>query len=719
MGISRYPRPGHRLAPATLRKILNVPVPKYLVRGSDSNLKLCDLDETVWDRFDLETCRKLAKEVKNIVRLHVPSRSREVLNLRLPTPPKGISLKTLALETRTYLLLRRWGFEDILKRGKGITIGELLDIHGFGVSCLVDLLTSLETAIGKANREQSSALRQFQVTEEASFRPRKFKQGNPLRDPILTAGIKKLQQISEAKHISRDDPRLGHLLRTINPEIETASDLTNRLTYHKSFSKLAITRVWDLEERIKAFSQLPLEDELTQIIAALCPNRRNVRVATQRFDFDGEGKRTLKAIADKFGITRERVRQICIKITNQIKETHPFAPVLHNAIVFVSSHTPDEATEIEKGLAAAGLSRRAFRLEGLIAAADMLEYEVPFIIIKKHGTRLVVAVGAEKAVSLLPQLAAKAMRHWGAATIADIAAQVEDRHQLHVEPSFVVKVLQAQEGFSWLDEEHGWFWISSSSTNRLLSSFRKILSVAGEIKISEVRRGLSRNYRTEGFAPPQRVLLALCNQLPWCRVENNIVIADPSIDWTSVFSGEERTIVEILKEHGPIMRREDLEKLCLEKGMKRSTVYAYLGYLPVIAKYGQGVYGLRGAKIQPGEVDSLIPRRKPGKVIIDDGWMKDGHIWIVIRLSRTVLSSGVFGCPARWKPLLKGNFTLKTVESARIGTLVVGENGTWGLGPFFNRRGGELGDYLSLVFDLKHREVTINIGDDGILEDFH
>lgn len=166
------------------------------------------------------------------------------------------------------------------------------------------------------------------------------------------------------------------------------------------------------------------------------------------------------------------------------------------------------------------------------------------------------------------------------------------------------------------------------------------------------------------------------------------------------------------------MRRKELEELCVDRGMKRSTFYVRLGYSPFIARYARGVYGLRGAVVEPGLVDSLISPRRPGRVLKDYGWTTDGGVWLGFQLSEGMLSNGVFTVPAAMKVFVSGEFRLKAEDGSPIGTAVVQESRAWGLGPFFTRRGGEPGEHLILVFDLAAREAVVHIGDADLLDKF-
>lgn len=98
------------------------------------------------------------------------------------------------------------------------------------------------------------------------------------------------------------------------------------------------------------------------------------------------------------------------------------------------------------------------------------------------------------------------------ANVGDIAAKVAVQTGETVPARFVRQVLEHEYVPRWLDTPGGWFWIPGVPQNRLLSTVRKILAVAGSTEIGELRRGIARHHRMQGFAPPPDVLLELCRQ---------------------------------------------------------------------------------------------------------------------------------------------------------------------------------------------------------------
>jgi hypothetical protein len=279
-----------------------------------------------------------------------------------------------------------------------------------------------------------------------------------------------------------------------------------------------------------------------------------------------------------------------------------------------------------------------------------------------------------------------------------------------VSSEFVAAVVSAQTSFSWLDKASGWFWLNSTARNALLNQIHKVLSVCRRIHISELRAGVSRHHRREGFAPPQRVLLALCEKTGGCKIEGSFVIADPPLQYGEILSQTEKIIVEVLTEKGPVMERQKLEDLCVAAGIKRDTFYIHLSYSPALARLAPGVYAIRGADVGPGYAEALVVQRKKTRVLADYGWIQDGRIYLSYKLSEGAISNGIVSVPSKMKQYLQGTHELRTADGQSMGQLAVKNSQAWGLGPMFRRRGGDPGDSLRIIFDLKTKIAVAELG---------
>lgn len=271
------------------------------------------------------------------------------------------------------------------------------------------------------------------------------------------------------------------------------------------------------------------------------------------------------------------------------------------------------------------------------------------------------------------------------------------------------------EGFAWLDDEHRWFCVHVSR-NRLLNQVLKIMSVAGSIDLSELRSGVGRHHRMKGFHPPREVLAALCvSSGLYSRHGDRIVGGSQLPDWRKVLGNNERKLVQALFDFGPVMRRDDLERVAVdERGLNRSSFYIYLSYAPMIERYAPGVFGLRGSPVTAAEVDALIPQRVRHQVLQDQGWTANGRLWAAFRISPAAASTGILGAPAAVRAVTSGSYDLFAEDERPVGTLVI-EQSMWGLSPFFRRWGVEAGDLVVLELDVSERRATVSVGTDELL----
>jgi hypothetical protein len=594
----------------------------------------------------------------------------------------------LRVEPRTFNCLKRAKCTRTAEQLAALTIRDVLNIPSFGVKCLVDLLTTLEAHLPCLHKPS----------------------------PEVIAAAHRLLRLRHADEIQITDARLGFSLQLLGVPGENLKQIVSHLTgsSHCPISPLLLTqRLEELYGQLRQLSRATLEEELAGLVAHE-RSPRNRELVLKYFGWDGQGIRTLEVVGGEYCLTRERVRQICDRHFEYLKSRKTFLPVLDRTLKFISESLPATVNELETRLATAGLSDVPFRLEGIKRAAEILGRPCPFVLeVTQQRTYVLSQATAGLAMDIL-HIAKRSISHWGVTTIEDVAAQVRQARTASVDASFAAKVLSAQDDFEWLDQASGWFWLTSVARNSLVTQIGKVLSVADRIPVSELRVGVSRHHRREGFAPPQRVLLALCGRLPGCRVEGNIVVADPPRSWDETLADTERTMAAVLREHGPILDRQRLEDLCTARGLKRETFYIHLTYSPVIERFAQGVYGLRGAAVPPGVAESLAIRRSKSKLIRDYGWKDDGTIEICYRLSKSVLSNGIVSVPAGIRQYIHGRFALKTADAVQIGNLVAKDTSAWGLGPFFRRRGGEPGDGLRIRFDFKQRVAVVELGDEPV-----
>ncbi len=688
----RYPRPGYRLAPETLHEILTVPAPSDLVQSTPLEGKqLCDLDEKVWELMAPEVVDRLAEAI--VSRVNISGRNRIVQQRHLPKPPRFLRLEDLRLENRTCNCLRRQGFGKRLEELSKRTVGDMLNIKAFGSRCLIDLLSSLETLASR---------------------------GGTL-DRKLTAEAEALGAIPEALPIHFSDPRLGPLLRATDTEANTVAELVQHVLKRRGDPPDPVRlhqQVGLVRRMIEGLSQQTVEEELMQIFSPAASGR-NQQIVAAYYGWDGDGGHTLEELGQKYGLSRERIRQVCVRAVKRNRRAKIFSPVLDRALAFIAQRIPAPAERLQEEFHAAGFSRCGLPLETVREAARLLGREPGFEIGAAGDCRLAVRPGEAQLPRAIIQAAKRAALSFGATTVAEVAAEVARQCRQRVDEALIVETLSVLADFQWLDRPRGWFQLESLPQYGLRNMIEKILSVAGKINVARLREAMSRYRRTGRKVPPARVLLEFCRHLPGARVQGNRIVVDPPRDWRTVLSGVEAGMVRVLMEHGPVLERGAFEEYCIREGMNRFSFNAVVMCSPVIAQFGRSVYGLLGARVNRKTIELLAASRAnamSARVLWGFGQTGDGRFYLAYQLSKAVISGGVITVPSAMKEKLGGKFALGVSDGRHVGTLVSKNGCAWGLGPVLRGHSAEPGDYLLIRFNVRDRKAHVSIGDQRILE---
>ncbi len=696
----RYPRPGHPIAPSLLRDILNRPLPMslFLARSEENRYRrFADLDANVWHHLPPTKIRELAVTVISQVTQGMLKMPPHVASLELPRLPANLELADLLLEPRTFHCLEKAGNPIANSSTCMPKIGDLLDIPGFGAKCVVDLLTSLEGAIAEAAR-----------------RPQPKEP--PKQQPLKTAA-KHLRRLRSIQHIGPSDPRLGPLIHAIDPQGKTVEEIASRfegISVDYPVARRIRLRIRKLRQCIARLKRAKLQTEILDILSART-TKRNRDILVFRFGLNCDPAKTLEDVGKEFGMTRERVRQICSAAVTRVGPTPPFAPTLDKALRLASDRLPALVDDVEQQISTSILAEGEIALDDLASIAEILGRTVPWKVFEFSGLRLASGHDITNELQSLARACLRTVTKYGLSTIADLQAAATTVKGTTSE--VLVRIIGMRQDFRWLDDSKIWFtfattWSNPRRPGTLIGVIRKVLAVAPRLHISELRRSLARHRRLSGFAPPRAVLLEICRQLPFCRVDEELVSAEPPLEVADLLSDIERAMVTIMRQHGPLMRWGDFRRICLESGIGAITFGIYCTNSSLFLRYSGAIYGVVGTEVQPGMIESIEEPRTRRNVIHDFGWTSDNQIWIEYRLSQSALTSGVLGIPSGMKPFLQGKFDAFTNDGAAIGSIVVSEGTAWGYGPLFRRRGGEEGDFLFAVFDMQLRKAILSMGDE-------
>ena len=193
-------------------------------------------------------------------------------------------------------------------------------------------------------------------------------------------------------------------------------------------------------------SSRSLEKELLDLLGT----GRDSQIVARYYGFDGRGGKTLLAIGEEYGLTRERVRQIVEATAGRLSDQRPISPMLDRVIALVVNSLPAAASEVELELKSQRLTLSLFRLEGVIRAAQLLGQPSRFLITEVGGIRIVHARSSPSARAII-RIARRLIDHRGMATFSDVVAKVPRRRSRQCDKNFVAIVLSQQKGFALLD----------------------------------------------------------------------------------------------------------------------------------------------------------------------------------------------------------------------------------------------------------------------------
>jgi len=517
---------------------------------------------------------------------------------------------------------------------------------------------------------------------------------------------------------------------------------------------------------------MTLEQELIDIFAS-SPFQRNRDILIGYYGWEDGRQHTLTEIGARFGITRERVRQVCAKLTKKPKTSAIATPTMERALALISNRLPCSATQIETELAQQGLTAVGMSIESVAVGARLLDRPVAFQVVNVRSGqegRLVVQPDQIQAVMAAVDVAKRDVYFHGLTTVEQAQRAIAGaKKPTRADPSLAVggdssrrstvggdssrrspgagrksaagrsskqdtsplarmvrQTVPLIDGFCWLDESAGWFHLKPVQSHGLPKAVDKVLAVARTVTAAQLQTALRRNRRLWNEPPPENVLLEFCRRMPQVRIEGDRIISDPPRDWKKSLTGVEAKLVAMLKAHGPVMERGAMEDLCVGGGMNRFSFHAFVSWSPVIAQFGHSIYGLLGAEVSAEEVEKLLAQRRASRanhrVLDRHGWTDDGRVWLSYRLSKAASTYAVITIPAALRDVVNGRFQFIDADGHVIGTLATKDGRAWGLGAFLRKRDAQIGDHIVLTLDLEKRtaEVTWDergeaIGDCGLV----
>ena len=337
---------------------------------------------------------------------------------------------------------------------------------------------------------------------------------------------------------------------------------------------------------------LTIEEEFEALVSHSA-SARNIEIAREYLGWDGGTGSTLEALGTKYGLTRERVRQIIDQAVKESPSVDDF-DIYKSVNRYAGIKPVSRAGFVEAELRNARLSSGVMRLEGLAASTRHFGWKSDWWIVERNEERLVLTDEGERLLRTVDATARRLMSN-GAARASAIAAGLQGRF-----PEDCIRLaIQSSPGLKWLDTEREWFTVDAVR-NRVLSRLQKVLTWAPQIGIDQARGAVLRDQQMRDVDLPEQVFHALCHAQPWCSVEGHLLHrVEPWL--IAETDTNEARLAQVLVTEGPVMRKDDLWRHARAAGIEAISLTALLDNSNLVQQHSAEVYGLIGRPWDPNE----------------------------------------------------------------------------------------------------------------------
>jgi len=348
-----------------------------------------------------------------------------------------------------------------------------------------------------------------------------------------------------------------------------------------------------------------LESELLALLLE-ATHERNAEMLSLLYGFNEHGPRTLESTGRRYGLTRERVRQIAAKVESRLASV--WRPTRHLFIArdLINSDLarPFSAAEFSEAARKAGITEIAFHVGGAIRAIELVGEPSAIESFRVGGTML---YGDRSDRRFLETVLNQVRKDTTARGCVEIGRLAQLLGSVDAKPDEIRRLLSGFDEIAWLDEQKTWLMSTAVSRNRLVNVTSGILSALTSLDIKSLHASLQRPRRIK-LVPPQSVLAAFLEVNGIARVKDGRahVLADATERELGL---NDKAFIKALRELGSPVAREELEEYCVERlGVNVRSFYVNLSYSPLVVKVAPGVFSLLGEPVDPERVERLRSR---------------------------------------------------------------------------------------------------------------
>lgn len=412
---------------------------------------------------------------------------------------------------------------------------------------------------------------------------------------------------------------------------------------------------------------------------------------------------TLEEIAKKYNITRERVRQIQKKFSNQIKTDVSFLDKILKLKRFIHQNTPIS----EKVLGDLLIKEKYFStyknfnsLQSIIQSFtnfDLDKYSYYFDDNKNTDNNIahfvITCKKLAKQQKIINNVISETKRQTRLASYCNFKNLIFNvfRERNNNKYTNIKKYLKLDDNFYWLDDQNFIFEHTPDSRKKVLNVLKKILFTQKKISYEDFKDSLLSNSRI-GMSPPLDILQKIC-QKEGFKYDNDFIYY--SGHQTKISENEE-LLIKIFKNNGDFLSMMEIVDLADKENINLGSLGWTIGQRGWCKKLENNIYCLYGTIFDKEKFENALKKSKQysrsgNASLLDISWVKERKISIKIKISRTIQLKGFLNIPANWFKILEGTYYHSNSKSE------IKINGAiWNLNKILNDF--EIDDEIELIF---------------------
>jgi hypothetical protein len=325
-----------------------------------------------------------------------------------------------------------------------------------------------------------------------------------------------------------------------------------------------------------------LEEELGALLRRVPFSERQRTALERRLGWDGRRPATLAGAADEVGYTRERVRQLELRLAGQLARSRPPLPRTVAALVLITEAAPAGCDELAHALVQHQIAAQPFDPRGVLRTAALARIETDLT--ERSG---IILTRADVELASRAAIVAQKLASSDGATSPGAVAE-----RLGASSAKVRRLLETSDAVTWLDPAHEWL-VGVGARTRATTALRKVLAVAPELALADVEQALRRP--RPQLTLPRDVIRSLCTLLPWVHVyPNDFVSCAGLLAVEDELSPIEQVLAGIFRDHGPVLSFARIQRSAESRGMRGGTAAVYLSRSPIFRQTARARYTLVG-----------------------------------------------------------------------------------------------------------------------------